>query len=100
MKPWPTTLHLLLLALLLLGLTACGGGGGGVVGDPPPSGFTVSGTVSASSGVAVDRDVNDPHAPFATNDDCATAQPLPNPVTLGGYLNAPRAGSGGRSFAR
>jgi serine protease len=59
----------------------------------------VSGTVIPAGGTAVDSDVNDPLAPYAPNDDPDSAQLIPNPVTLGGYVNAPGAGAEGRSFA-
>jgi serine protease len=58
----------------------------------------VSGTVIPAGGTAVDSDVNDPFAPYAPNDDYPEAQFIPNPVTLGGYANAPGAGPDGRSF--
>ncbi|MDG4554067.1 MAG: S8 family serine peptidase [Candidatus Competibacter sp.] len=83
-------------------LHACGGGDEG--GDsPPPSPpppaarFTLSGTVRPASGAAVDSDVNDPLAPYRSNDSVADPQPIPNPVTLGGYANRPGAGPAGRS---
>lgn len=59
----------------------------------------VSGTVIPAGGTAADSDVNDPFAPYAPNDDFPEAQLIPNPVTLGGYVNTPGAGSQGRSFA-
>jgi serine protease len=58
----------------------------------------VSGTVIPAGGTAADSDVNDPLAPYAPNDDFPEAQLIPNPVTLGGYVNEPGAGSEGRSF--
>jgi serine protease len=88
-------------------LTACGGGGGGGGGgtpdvpEPPtptPETFTLSGTITASSSQAVDGDTNDPAAPAVPNDTVQTAQPIANPITLGGYVNQPRTGSPGRSF--
>ena len=94
----------LVMGLAVL-LQACGGGDGG--GDsspapaptptPPTARFTLSGTVRPASGVAADSDVNDPLAPYRANDTVADAQPLPNPVTLGGYVNQPGAGPAGRS---
>ncbi|MCC5795294.1 MAG: S8 family serine peptidase [Chromatiales bacterium] len=64
-----------------------------------PITFTLSGSVSVPPGSLVDSDVNDPFAPWAPNDDFATAQPIPNPGTIGGYVNRPGTGSEGRSFA-
>jgi hypothetical protein len=63
----------------------------------PPTVFKISGTISIPDGTAVDGDVNDPFAPFIPNDDAQTAQILPNPVTLGGYVNTPGTGEEGRS---
>ncbi len=61
--------------------------------------FTVSGTITAAGGSVADRDVNDPNAPFAANDDMATAQSIVNPATVGGYVNQPGTGAPGRSQA-
>ncbi|MFO7642227.1 MAG: S8 family serine peptidase [Candidatus Competibacteraceae bacterium] len=89
----------LILGIAGLLLQACGGGGGG--GDsppPPPATYTLSGVVRPASGTAIDSDVNDPNASYRSNDTIATAQAIPNPVTLGGYVNQPRRGANGRSF--
>lgn len=107
------------LALIVtLALSACGGGGGGggsappvtpVPPPPPPTEeppvedpndtvtFSLSGSVLASSNQAVDGDTNDPANRYTPNDSLATAQPLANPVTLGGYVNLPGTGAEGRS---
>ncbi len=91
--------------------TACGSGGGGGGNDaaqpppvvpppiapPPPDLFRLSGTLSASTSQAVDGDNNDPLAQLRPNDTVATAQPVTNPVTLGGYVNQPGTGAPGRS---
>ncbi len=86
-------------AVFALLLQACGGGGGG--GDnpspPPVQKYTLSGTVRPAAGVAIDSDVNDPTALYQPNDTIADAQPIPNPVTLGGYANQPGSGPVGRS---
>ncbi|MDH5173055.1 MAG: serine protease, partial [Gammaproteobacteria bacterium] len=84
--------------------TACGGGGGGgspstqpppveppVV--PAPELFRIAGTITASSSQAVDGDTNDPAGTVRANDTVATAQPIPNPITLGGYVNQPGSGA-------
>lgn len=63
------------------------------------SAVSVSGLVSPAAGTSVDRDVNDPNAPYTSNDTLETAQLIPNPVTLGGYVNEPEHGPDGRSFA-
>ena len=86
------------ICLLLLTLAGCGGGGGGGNGQTAAPGiFSVSGTVAAASGSAVDSDVNDPGAPYANNDTVVNAQAIPNPVTVGGYVNQPGNGAAGRS---
>jgi serine protease len=59
---------------------------------------SVSGFVSPAAGSAVDSDVNDPLAPYASNDELANAQLIPNPVTVGGYVNQAERGPDGRSF--
>ena len=83
-------------------ISACGGSGGGApVTNPPPVSpptSTVSGTITVAPGAVVDSDVNDPVPVRISNDSVATAQPLPNPVTLGGYLNKPGTGYSGGSF--
>ncbi len=61
----------------------------------PPT-FTLSGTVTASANQAVDSDTNDPTAAAVPNDTVGTAQPIPNPITLGGYVNTPGSGAEGR----
>lgn len=109
-----------LLASLILTslLTACGGGGGGssdaptgpsdpmlppapptppTPPAPQPETFSLSGTITASASQAVDSDTNDPTRLAIPNDDQATAQQIPNPITLGGYVNRPGSGAEGRS---
>lgn len=112
--PYPRCRFRYLVACLCALLGACGGGGGGG-GDspanpappaieepspPPPApeaGFRLSGQVVASSSQMVDGDTNDPNQPVTPNDSLSDAQPLPNPVTLGGYVNLPGEGEDGRS---
>jgi serine protease len=87
-------------AVLLLALPlACGGGGGGETGGGSSSAapFDVSGEIQIAYASAVDSDVNDPAAPYLANDTPATAQPLPNPVTLGGHANVANQGPPGRT---
>jgi len=84
-----------LLFFVLLTLAGCGGGGGSSAASS--GGFTLSGTIQAAAGNAVDSDINDPFAPYTSNDSIATAQILPNPVVVGGYLNEQNAGPAGRS---
>lgn len=91
--------HVFLICGLASLLQACGGGGGdGSAPTPPPvAQYTLSGTIRPAADTAVDSDVNDPVAPYQSNDTIADAQPISNPVTLGGYVNRPGAGPGGRS---
>jgi len=73
---------------LVLFLVACSSGGGGGGDSPaPPASISVSGTLSAPSFNAVDSDVNDPLASYASNDTPAQAQLLPNPTTVGGFAS-------------
>jgi serine protease len=86
-------------------LTACGGGGGnddkGGGTPPPPAATTyqLSGQIRIPQNTLVDSDVNDPLAPYASNDSIATAQALPNPANLAGYVNEKFTGPVGRSQA-
>ena len=57
-----------------------------------PAIFNLGGTITAPAGTAVDGDVNDPNAPSIPNNDSISAQAIPNPVTVGGYVNVPGAG--------
>ena len=83
--------------LLLLATGGCGGGGGG--GTPPStSTVTLSGSVIVPSGVLTDSDVNDPNETYIANNSLTTAQALPNPIALGGYVNVAGSGASGRSY--
>ncbi|MGI9305327.1 MAG: S8 family serine peptidase, partial [Gammaproteobacteria bacterium] len=86
-----------------LSLYGCGGGGGGNGSSGSSSGgttFTLSGTITAQQGAAIDSDVNDVAGPTPTpNNTFDTAQAIPNTVTLGGYVNVAGAGPNGNSFA-
>ncbi|NRB37296.1 MAG: S8 family peptidase [Pseudomonadales bacterium] len=61
------------------------------------AGFNISGSISVSSTLAVDSDVNDPNANYISNDAIAAAQTLSVPITLAGYVNKANAGTEGRS---
>jgi serine protease len=54
--------------------------------------FTLSGHVRILPSSAIDSDVNDVNVPVVRNDTFDTAQALPNPATIGGYLALPGAG--------
>ena len=69
----------------------------GITVEQAPATFGISGTVTASASQAVDGDTNDPGRPAFPNDTTATAQVIPNPITLGGYVNEPGTGAPGRS---
>lgn len=94
-------------AILAAGLilAACGGGGGGEVAPPPPpangggGAYQVSGQIQISGNSLVDGDVNDPNAPHAPNNSFETAQAVPNPASVGGYVNVAGQGDTGRSQA-
>ncbi|MEQ6342998.1 MAG: S8 family serine peptidase [Gammaproteobacteria bacterium] len=89
------------IVVLAAAQSGCGGGGGG--GTPPSPAektYAISGAISAAVYTAMDSDVNDLAAPYAPNDDFDHAQPVGNPVAIGGYVNQPRAGMPGRSQMR
>ena len=104
--------HAVLLACAGFFLMACGGGGGGGSSDVAGSGtgtgtFTVSGEITFAANTAIDSDVNDPAAPYASNDcidpdtrlrDPDLAQRVSRLVTVGGYVNQSGRGAPGRSF--
>ena len=64
------------------------------------SDHTLEGTIIATNNSMIDSDVNDPLAPYASNDTMDNAQSVPNPVVLGGYVNTARSGYSGRSYTR
>lgn len=66
-----------------------------------PAGVTnlLCGTIAAPEIAVIDRDVNDGNAPYSSNDQPSLAQPVPNPVTIGGYVNVAGSGPQGRSMA-
>jgi len=100
------------LGLLSVLASGCGGGGGGSGGGsgsgavtaaatppPPISVFSLSGSVQAAGATAVDGDINDPNAPYTPNDTLASAESIPNPVSVGGYVNQAGEGPPGRSHS-
>jgi serine protease len=96
-----------LLACLVISLmaSACGGGGGGggsaastpTDPEPPTATFTLTGTITTAASQSADSDTNDPTRLAVSNDSPEQAQRIPNPITLGGYINQPRTGEDGRS---
>jgi len=85
------------IAVLLSALLVSCGGGGAPTAQEAAS-YILAGAVSAPEGSAVDGDVNDPLAPFLPNDDASSAQEIPNPVILGGYVTAAATGISGDRF--
>ena len=77
----------------------CTGDGGVIVHHLPLEVNVLSGRLLISSISKSDSDVNDPDASYGSNDGPTTAQPLPNPVVVGGYVNEPNRGPAGRSFS-
>jgi len=69
-----------------------------VVAATPVPTTTLSGSISIASATIVDSDVNDASAAYVANDTDGSAQALPNPVMLGGYLNVAGTGNSGASF--
>ena len=60
-------------------------------------GVTLSGKIAVPQGVVIDGTVNDWKEKYEQpNDTWGTAQVLPNPITVGGYVNRPGAGTSGR----
>ena len=64
----------------------------------PTETFSLSGAISTSTSQLVDSDTNDPNKLRISNNGPGTAQSIPNPVTLGGYVNVPGAGAAGSSM--
>lgn len=93
--------HTLVRLISIMGMMVSGAVGEAAAGaeaDNAEVGFRVEGTVAIAPVSAVDSDLNDPNARYAPNDTSGSAQPIPNPAVLGGYLNRPGAGATGRSF--
>ena len=63
-------------------------------------GTRLSGTVQILGTSAVDSDVNDRLTTPFPNDDPLTAQPIPNPVRLGGFVNLPGSGEDTGNYFR
>lgn len=85
----------LLVTLMTASLVACGGGGGG---DPAPTTGSVSGTVSAAAGTAIDSDTNDRFTTTVSNNTTAAAQSVPSTVVIGGFAAATATGGAGDNF--
>jgi serine protease len=59
----------------------------------------VAGTIVTPLGVLADTDINDPNAPYESNDTTSRAIPIPDFGWTPGYVNVAGAGPAGRSFA-
>jgi len=71
-------------------LVVCGGG------------VTLSGRIAVPDGVVIDKSVNDVNESYDRNNSNETfesPQILPNPISVGGYVNRPRSGAYGRSYS-
>ena len=62
-------------------------------------GVTLSGKIAVPEGVVIDGSVNDLKDKYVGNETFGTAQVLPNPISVGGYVNKPRTGTPGRSYS-
>lgn len=60
--------------------------------DAQERGVRVGGSILIQASSVADSDTNDPAAPRIANDDFASAQTVPNPATIGGYVAAPGRG--------
>lgn len=91
----------LLFAPVIFLLVSCGGGSGGpaaqVVPQTIPGGpLSLSGRITVADFIAADNDTNNPESgPLLINNSAGTAQRIPNPGTVGGYVNEPGAGAAG-----
>ncbi len=92
------------ILVLLLTIAGCNTDGEGntaevtTTGSSSDVGYQVTGRIMVASNTAKDSDVNDPRAPaLSENNSLSSAQRIPNPVILGGYVNQPGAGPSGRS---
>ena len=82
-----------LLFLIVLTLAGCGGGSSD---DGNSNRTSLSGRIFVASNTATDDDVNDTRATEVSNNDVFSAQSIPNPVILGGYVNQAGTGPSGR----
>lgn len=58
----------------------------------------VAGSLLIQTISVADGDVNNPFSPYTPNGTAATAQQLPNPAIVGGFVNEPLKGPEGRSY--
>ena len=65
--------------------------------SPPATSYNVSGAISVAESLAVDSDVNNNDLIPTYNNSLESAQQIPNPVTLAGYVNTIGEGEEGAS---
>lgn len=63
-----------------------------------PPRLTLAGTISAPEDNVIDGDTNDPLSSETANNDLDSAQPLPNPAAVGGYVTTLGTGISGDRF--
>lgn len=106
-----SSIQKVLTMILVFSLVSCGGGGGSNVegdeggnGSEPPivedEVFTLSGSIFAAQSTVADSDTNDIETKPVSNNTIATAQPVPNPSSIGGYVNQIETGIEGNSRSR
>ncbi|MCK5876441.1 MAG: S8 family peptidase [Candidatus Marithrix sp.] len=83
--------------ILLLIITGCGGSDDSS-GDSSSSNINLSGNIFVASNTARDGDVNDVSTRELPNNNIYEAQPISNPVILGGYVSQTFAGPNGRFY--
>ncbi|HEY5602724.1 MAG TPA: S8 family peptidase [Gammaproteobacteria bacterium] len=81
--------HVRLLLLLTLAVVTTIGSVHDKKSGSPVKTVTISGAISVNRDSQTDSDVNDPFAPYLSNDSIPQAQQLKNPVTLGGFVAVP-----------
>ncbi|MFN4263391.1 MAG: S8 family serine peptidase [Thioalkalivibrionaceae bacterium] len=96
------TAPVLTLALIL---AACSGGDGGNDLPAPPDQalgdrFVISGAIRVAAHQRVDSDINDSDADLLRNNIPEQAQPVPNPVTIGGFVTRTATAGTGRESDR
>ena len=90
--------RLVIIFLLTFGIAACNDSNDSADSSSESStGFTLSGHILVANNTATDNDVNDKQPLVTNNNYRETAQKLPNPVILGGYVNQPFQGPSGYS---
>ncbi|MEM6649939.1 MAG: hypothetical protein AAF603_06790, partial [Pseudomonadota bacterium] len=99
-----------ILASSFLSIAACGGGGGGggsaspsptppaTPAPPPGPTFSVTGTLTGSSFLVADSDVNDSFTGIIRNNTVTTAQAISVPAIIKGYVTESATGVSGDNF--